>query len=126
MAEFLSAITQSTIKLTVDGDAESGEVNRDVSQWAKVRDAYQMVMRIRGGVSGHAQLYINALAGDNELLRQRLVEYETYIPFSMLGDQIWAKRVQEAIGPIVAEHARNSETQQNISLEASNILQKPQ
>ncbi|KAG9022038.1 hypothetical protein FS837_006784, partial [Tulasnella sp. UAMH 9824] len=72
MAEFLSTVTQSPINLTFDGDGESGVENRDYYQWRKVREAYEMLMRIRGGVATNAQLYINALAGDNEALRQRL------------------------------------------------------
>lgn len=81
-----------------------------------------MVMRIRSGVAGNAQLYFNALAADHELLRQQLVEYGTYIPHSMLGDQVLAKRLQEAIGPIVAEYMRDNPTQQESSPAAPHIV----
>lgn len=79
MTEFLSAITQSPITLNFDGDTGDGPVNRDASRWTEARETYQMVMRIRGGVAGHAQLYINALARDHELLRLRLIG--KYSPF---------------------------------------------
>ncbi|KAG9031572.1 hypothetical protein FS837_002949, partial [Tulasnella sp. UAMH 9824] len=47
--------------------------------------------------------------------------YETYIPYSMFGDQVLAKRLQEAVGPIVAEYLRDNPTKQNSSPEAPDI-----